>query len=1082
MPFRFSYFCDLLEKLEDYTTRDPPPLNAQLDSLSYKAIEQWFKSHRARIDALDTSHAALLSAFFPERRSDRVYGMRETNLVRLLGRVLGLGVSRRKLLEKCATAGNGDLGARVELVQRQAEMPIPSPTNEVTVEEIDRALAGLASRSRFSAPEVPNRRKEFQHDPQSILTPIYHRLQSRDAKWLTRMILKSYMPVVFPEQTVLRQYHFLLLEILKFQSNFDAAAACLRGPAIGKFPAHPNRKSEEKRLREIAEKELIPKVGIKVGRVNFLKARSIKHCLQMTEARHMSLERKYDGEYCQIHIDVSKGPNWLRIFSKSGKDSTQDRRGISTTLRKCLRIGQPGCKISARCILEGEMVVFSDKDNKILPFYKLRKHLSRSGVFLNAAEDSPTYDHEHLMIIFFDLLLLDNQAVLTKNYNDRIKVLGDLVAQEPGRAELASRQFIDFCLVEAPSQLKEAFAKGITARWEGFILKPIDQPYFTLGDVSPSRSGGWIKLKKDYIRGLGDTADFAIVGAGFDVRSARELDIKGLRWTHFHIGCLLNKDDVVRFGHKPHLRVIEAFDKTISPRDRTALNQHGQFQCEPYDPENDRIKYDIRMEQGLSCKMDVMFREPFVLEMMGGGFDRPANKAYYTLRWPRVLKIQWDRSFKDTVSFVELQQMAQESREAPVDGASEDEKEWVSKLEQADPKKSSRARAPKDDRSFEQASSRGTQETSSQSSKSSRRSQRTRVPTIIRVDTAELQSRTRSSVSKAVSQAPTRTSSSKTNSLLTPPASSPVTEVKESMTVGLRASALEGENATISRKRKSQISEGQKRDGPPYKRINVQTSIKAQMFSTSSTESMSNPAKSSNAGPLAEISNTPFRRTGSSMHPSQPSRSRGIERAGAIILWRTAESLRPVDIPGKEASSVVDGSGTPTTANFSFTLTCCANTPPSTAHPHTHFKQPSSSSSSGSGDKTACPLRDTIALLTPCIALMPYLTSDLLPRHGLPYLLSPRELLTSHVPVSTNRIVLVETHRKGPTAAILKRVRALKAARVTRATSTDEGEPRDEIPVIIKVYDWRLLECVDKVERGGRVDFDYFERCFVCDL
>lgn len=60
----------------------------------------------------------------------------------------------------------------------------------------------------------------------------------------------------------------------------------------------------------------------------------------------MSLERKYDGgkleplvllawdyvdlciEYCQIHVDLTRKENWLQIFSKSGKDSTADRRGI----------------------------------------------------------------------------------------------------------------------------------------------------------------------------------------------------------------------------------------------------------------------------------------------------------------------------------------------------------------------------------------------------------------------------------------------------------------------------------------------------------------------------------------------------------------------------------------------------------------------------------------------------------------------------------------------------------------------------------------------------------------------------------
>ncbi len=53
--------------------------------------------------------------------------------------------------------------------------------------------------------------------------------------------------------------------------------------------------------------------------------RSIKHCMTMGHGR-MSCERKMDGEYAQIHIDLSKSlDNCIQIFSKSGKDSTKDR-------------------------------------------------------------------------------------------------------------------------------------------------------------------------------------------------------------------------------------------------------------------------------------------------------------------------------------------------------------------------------------------------------------------------------------------------------------------------------------------------------------------------------------------------------------------------------------------------------------------------------------------------------------------------------------------------------------------------------------------------------------------------------------
>jgi hypothetical protein len=63
----------------------------------------------------------------------------------------------------------------------------------------------------------------------------------------------------------------------------------------------------------------------------------------------------------------------------------------------------------------------------------------------------------------------------------------------------------------------------------------------------------------------------------------------------------------------------------------------------------------------------------------GHGLNKPANARYFTLRFPRVLKIYDDRSFKDTVSFEELQEMARQCREVSEDGKRE-EVHWLSRL------------------------------------------------------------------------------------------------------------------------------------------------------------------------------------------------------------------------------------------------------------------------------------------------------------------------------------------------------------------------------------------------------------------
>ena len=51
-----------------------------------------------------------------------------------------------------------------------------------------------------------------------------------------------------------------------------------------------------------------------------------------------------------------------------------------------------------------------------------------------------------------------------------------------------------------------------------------------------------------------------------------------------------------------------------------------------------------------------------------------------------MLKIHQDRTFKDTVSFDELQELARQSMEVPGDSESEEEIYWFEKLQKTDSK------------------------------------------------------------------------------------------------------------------------------------------------------------------------------------------------------------------------------------------------------------------------------------------------------------------------------------------------------------------------------------------------------------
>ena len=66
-------------------------------------------------------------------------------------------------------------------------------------------------------------------------------------------------------------------------------------------------------------------------------------------------------------------------------------------------------------------------------------------------------------------------------------------------------------------------------------------------------------------------------------------------------------------------------------------------------------EYRVELDLGQISLPTDLFKDLFVVELAGAGFDKPANSRYYTLRFVRIQKIHQDCTFKDTVSLAEIQ-------------------------------------------------------------------------------------------------------------------------------------------------------------------------------------------------------------------------------------------------------------------------------------------------------------------------------------------------------------------------------------------------------------------------------------------
>ncbi|KAK8136907.1 ATP dependent dna ligase domain protein [Apiospora sp. TS-2023a] len=1027
MPFPYKLVCDLLQQLEDEarsTSKEKTP--------SRTIIERWFHEHRIRLEAPTVNGCAVISTLLPERRTDRVYGIQTTRLESIVGQALILGSSRVKELRRYKTPGQGaDLGDCVESILSRAPNST-HPEREVTVEDLDEVLTRVAAGCRFSSPAI--RASNTDRNPQSenhVVGQFFTRLSPRDAKWFTRLILKNYQPIVLEERVVLRAYHALLPRMLKVRDDLQVATDFLQH-------IDPSQ-SDPKAIASL----LKPALGTKVGRPPWLKARSIKNCLDIIGRRQVSCEQKIDGEYCQIHVDLSNRNTPIQIFSKSGKDSTQDRRRLHHAIRDSLQLGQQNCPIKTGCILEGELVVYSTKDNKILPFHKIRKHVSRSGSYIGSKNDSQRHDYEHLMIIYYDILMVDTQSLLGMKHSERFKRLERLITCRKGHAEIVQRQTISFSRHSAASALRDIFAKCIVAKGEGLVLKP-DEPYFDFG-IRQSRFGSCVvKLKKEYIQGWGDVGDFAVVGASYDATKAKSYKSPNVKWTHFFIGCLKNRDLARARSEKPMFVVTNIVELPET------LLQTLRTQCEPRAvPFDDNKSFDLDFSgTGNSKKPTEVFLNPPVFDMRCFSFDKESNSRSWSMRFPYVSKIHFDRSYLDTISFAELQQAACTATEAPELEDSQEMRHWISALEKADP----RGRAV-DELSQETVSSCVSNSTLPSLSPA-KPTRNDRLTSVIQEATPDL----------IPQNTPGHESVRPSVGLATPPRSSAV-EIKDpagppdalSCDTGPILGKRTAETLdidTISKRKRGPVGIQDENSYP-----NKPSSISSQSWPPRDRRPLGSIGETKspvNRRSLVQDASSLFVRTKHQPIPSSPMGENGVA-SSAAGSFHTANEM-PSSPPQRASTPRSEGPEKPLASGIS-----------------TDTQVRGECAHKGSG----CAFNNSSILLAPCISNYAWVTEDLLKIHGIvnfevdpeawkrrpsssgtSFSSSPQvssEALGQTRRVKTSRvrkICLVETRRPEATHEFLKRI---EKAGLERRKGRREW---------VAVYDWKILEDFANIEAG----------------
>ncbi|KAA8650436.1 hypothetical protein EYZ11_000845 [Aspergillus tanneri] len=285
--------------------------------------------------------------------------------------------------------------------------------------------------------------------------------------------------------------------------------------------------------------------------------KSITEVLDRFEGKDFTCEYKYDGERAQIHYIApdsihqypaatatlqkdSKG--FSAIFSRNSEDLSKKYPDVLAKLDSWIKDGVTSF------VLDCETVAWDTENKKVLPFQQLMTR-KRKDV---KAEDVKV----KVCVFAFDLLFLNGESTVRSTFRQRRELLHQ--SFQPIEGEF---QFAQYGNSNAVDDIQNLLDESVKASCEGLMVKMLDTE--ESGYEPSKRSRNWLKVKKDYLAGVGDSLDLIVLGAYYG--RGKRTSVYGAFLLAAYNSSKQTYETICNIGTGFSEAILEEFHQKLSP-------------------------------------------------------------------------------------------------------------------------------------------------------------------------------------------------------------------------------------------------------------------------------------------------------------------------------------------------------------------------------------------------------------------------------------------------------------------------------------------------------------------------------------